>query len=194
MRHVIAVFSIVMLVAGCGDGAASSAAGGSGGASGSAGEAGSAGAGATAGTGGSGSASDEDVPVEKGALFAYLKAGKYKGFAAESAAHASTGPHAGDVRVFVNAALDASLEASNAAHPKGAAVIKELNVVAGAPGGWAVFVKTEADSQGGDSIYWYEILETADGSNPPYDGKGIGLCKNCHSGGSDFYLSAYPLK
>jgi hypothetical protein len=194
MRHVFAVFSIIVLVAGCGDGMESAASGGAAGTGGSAGEGGSAGSGASGGTGGTSSASAEDVPTEKDAIFAYLKARKYKDFAAESAAHASAGPHAGGVRVFVNAALDDSLKAKNPAHPKGAAAVKELNVIAGEPGGWAVFVKTADDSQGGDEIYWYEILNTSDGSNPPFDGKGIGLCKNCHSGGADFYLSAYPLQ
>lgn len=137
---------------------------------------------------------DNDVPADPDALFEFLSSGEYTKFASESAAHASEGPHDGDVRVFLNPALEDSLAAGNGSHPKGAAAIKELGVQDGSPTGWAVFVKTAEDSAGGDGIYWYEIFSTTDGSDPPYSGNGLDACKGCHSGGNDFYLSAYPLQ
>lgn len=197
MRFTISLSLVVLgcLLSGCdGETSSSSSTGGSGAATSSGG--GQGGAGAATSSGGTGGAvSEGDVPAEQDALFAYLKAGEYKSFASESAAHPSSGPHSGDVRVFVNPLLDASLAAGNTAHPRGAACVKELGVKSGAPAGWAVFVKTEDDSQGGDGFYWYEILNTVDGSNPPFAGQGEAICKNCHgSGGVDFYLSAYPLQ
>ena len=143
---------------------------------------------------GEGELPDNDVPADPEALFELLSSGGYKEFASESAAHPSDGPHDAGVRVFLNPALDKSLAAGNAAHPKGAAAIKELGVKDGAPAGWAVFVKTADDSAAGDGIYWYEIFSTTDGSDPPYSGNGLSACKGCHASGDDFYLSAYPLQ
>lgn len=134
------------------------------------------------------------VPAEQNALFEFLKAREYATFASEPAAHPSTGPHSGDVRVFLDPVLEASLKAGNTTHPQWAAAVKELDVQNGEPGGWAVLVKTSDDSQGGNGFYWYEIFSTTDGSDPPYAGQGLGICVNCHSGGVDFHLSAYPLE
>lgn len=164
MRHALAVIAIVFSASGCGDG-------------------------------GDGEDLDNDVPATQDALFEFLRAGQYKDFVAESAQHPSSGPHSGDVRVFLNPALDASLKAKNTSHPKGAAAVKELGLgEAGEPSGWAVLVKTDDDSRGGDGIYWYEIFSTTDGANPPYAGNGENICKNCHIAGLDHYLSAYPLE
>ena len=71
---------------------------------------------------------DNDVPAQPDTLFSFLKDGGYKGFASESKAHPSSGPHSGDVRVFLNPALAESLGAGNAAHPRGAAAVKELGL------------------------------------------------------------------
>lgn len=200
MRVASLLLSMVLLACGCdgsgGAGAGGEGAGGSGGGGeGGAGGGGGGGAGTTTSGGGGGAGgSTPVVPADPLALFAFLNTGAYKSFAAEPSAHPSTGPHSGDVRVFLDPILEASLAAGNSEHPKGAASIKELSVVGGEPGGWAVFVKTEDSSDGGDGFYWYEIFNTTDGSNPPYSGNGIPLCKNCHAGGTDYYLSAYPLQ
>jgi hypothetical protein len=203
VRTFILAVSIGIILAGCGgsgdgtgSGGAAGGAAGSGGTGGAGVSGGASGGGPTGSGGGTGTtgADNAEVPAEKTALFAYLKAGSYKGFAAESAPHKSSGPHSGNVRVFLNPVLQASLEAKNTVHPKGAAAVKELNVSGDQPGGWAVFVKTGDDSAGGDGLYWYETLNTQDGSNPPYEGQGVGICKGCHSGGTDFYLSEYPLQ
>jgi hypothetical protein len=207
MRVASLLLSMVLLACGCdgsgdagagGDGAAGPGGGGGAGGGGAATTASEGGAGgggaATTTSGGGAGGSTSLVPSEPAALFTFLSTGAYKSFAAETSAHPSSGPHSGAVRVYLDPILEASLAAGNTAHPKGAASIKELSVQGGEPGGWAVFVKTEDSSDGGDGFYWYEIFNTTDGSNPPYSGNGIPLCANCHAGGADYYLSAYPLQ
>ena len=134
-----------------------------------------------------------EVPTEGDALFAWLQAGNYLDYDAESAVHASTGPHGGDVRTFLNKTLYDSLAAGNATHPVGSAAIKELHD-AGGVRGWAVEVKIAETGGGGDDWYWYENFSTTDNSNPVADGTGVGLCANCHSGGTDYVLTPWPLQ
>jgi hypothetical protein len=140
----------------------------------------------------------QNIPAEAGALFEYLKAGSYKKFAAkESAPHPSAGPHTQvelPVRVYMNAALDASLKAGGGTHKKGSGVVKEMFTSKGVLQGWAVAVKTDAESNDGNGWYWYEVTSTTDGSNPVAAGKGVALCTSCHAVGTDFVLSEYPLK
>jgi hypothetical protein len=126
------LFPILFALVACGDDAVPTTSAGEGGSasesssSSSASGSGGAGSGGTGGAsnGGSGGASGSDVvPSDPAALFTYLQSKKYTGFAGESAIHPSTGPHGGSVRTFVNAALNASLAANNAEHPKGAASV-----------------------------------------------------------------------
>jgi len=142
---------------------------------------------------------DDVVPVELDALFAYLQAGSYKGFASETDAHTSVGPHPSSalqptstVRAFFNSAMDASLKAGNDTHPQGSAIVKEFLDGGGDLIGWAVSVKTDADSQNGQGWYWYENLSTTDNSSPVAAANGVGLCFGCHVTGNDFVLSSYP--
>lgn len=141
--------------------------------------------------------SAETIPVESDSLFAYLQAGKYKAFAAqESERHPSAGPHTrvgNDVRVFMNAALAQSFESSAEQHPAGSGVVKEMFNKDGKVRGWAVAVKTQADSQDGKGWYWYEVKSTTDNSNPVAAANGVALCTGCHALGQDFVLSAFPL-
>ncbi len=165
---------------------------------GAAGQAGASGGADQAGAGqgggaGAGGAPEPPVPATKDELFAFLKAGSYKGFAGESKVHASTGPHS-NVRTYLNAPLVASLQAGSSSHPQGSAAIKELysgNQLIG----WAVDVKTAADSQNGAGWYWYEVFSTTDGSSPIISNAGPNFCSNCHkNGGSDFVLTPFPLQ
>ena len=139
------------------------------------------------------------VPTEKDALFRYLQGGSYKEFAAkESAVHPTRGPHTKfglAIRVFLDPKLDASFRAGNASHPAGSATVKEMYDASGNLNlqGWAVMVKTQADSEGGKGWYWYEITSTTSGSNPVASGNGVPLCLGCHFPGKDFVLSGYPL-
>lgn len=134
----------------------------------------------------------DDLPPTQGdALEEWLALGSYKSWAAESKVHMSTGPHGGNVRTYVNAALFASLEAGNAMHPQGAATVKELygggvDTITG----YAVMVKVAPDSAGGEGWYWYERV----GGTTYADGTGVGLCSGCHGGGADYVLTPFPLQ
>ncbi len=138
------------------------------------------------------------VPTNPEELFAFLQAGKYKSFEArETKAHGSVGPHtrAGlPVRVFLDPVIDGSLAAKNSSHPAGSSIVKEMFDVSGDLQGWAVMVKTSADSARGDGWFWYEVIDTEDGSNPVASGNGVGLCTGCHFAGDDFVLTHYPLR
>jgi hypothetical protein len=141
---------------------------------------------------------DSIVPVSKDKLFSYLQAGSYKDLAAkESGSHPSRGPHTKfgwPVRVFLDPKIDDSLKAGNASHPIGSSIVKEMYDGSGKLQGWAVMVKTTADSAGGKGWFWYEVTSTTDGFNPVAAGNGVPLCFGCHFTGRDFVLSEYPLK
>ncbi len=202
IRHISSLVVLCPLIfAACGEpspqnGASSSSsanAGGSGG--GEAGMGGMGGSGgATGGSGGMGGGTSGAVPVSGNELFPWLQAGNYMGFKAESAKHASTGPHGGNVRTFLNPILFDALSAGSTNFPVGSSAVKELWGNGSKLLGWAVFVKTQADSAGGNGFYWYEIFSTTDPSNPVADGNGVGLCSGCHSNGTDYYMSPFPLQ
>ena len=139
------------------------------------------------------------VPTETAALFKFLTEGGYKNFAAkESGAHASRGPHAKfgwPVRVFLDSKMEASLKAGNASHPVGASIVKEMYEENGDRlMGWAVMVKTGADSAGGKGWFWYETTNTRDAAKIVAGGNGVPGCFGCHSAGSDFVLTGFPLQ
>jgi hypothetical protein len=152
----------------------------------------------TGGAPGSGSggapASEDAVPTSSAELFAYLQAGGYRSLLAESAPHPSAGPHGGSVRTYITPGLAASLEAGQQEHPVHAAAVKELYLRGTTVAGWAVMVKTQPASDGGDGWYYYEIYSATDPSRPVADGPGVGLCAGCHSAGRDFVLSPFPLQ
>lgn len=131
------------------------------------------------------------IPTEADALFTWLQEGGYEGWPAESAVHASTGPH-GRVRTFIGPSLEASLLAESAEHPVGSASVKELHDGDGLLG-WAVMVKTQA-GPAADSWYWYEVFSTTSGANPVADGQGVSLCTGCHASGADYVRTPYPLQ
>jgi len=146
--------------------------------------------GGPADTGSTGEEIDQLPPTNSAELIPWLESEVYTGWAGESAPHPSTGPHFEGVWTFVNDTLYTSLEAGNAAHPEGSAAVKELFDGAGTRLGWAVEVKIQADSAGGDGWYWYEVF---DGTTYA-DGTGEGLCTGCHGGGTDYVLSPFPLQ
>ena len=137
---------------------------------------------------------DDVPPTESGALLEWLQAGRYKSWARESAAHKSQGPHPVTVIAHLNPALDASLSANADAHPKGSAAVKELLDASGELSGWAVTVKTDADSAGGQGWFWYEILGTTERGRVVASANGVPLCFGCHTPGRDFVLIPHPLK
>jgi hypothetical protein len=127
------------------------------------------------------------IPTDAEALRDWLRDGAYRGWAAESAPHQSTGPHGGFVRTYVNDVLFDSLSAASAAHPSGAVAVKELYF--SRPDGpvreWAVMIKLDDDSDLGRNWYWYEGVGLA--------GAGLSICTGCHSAGKDFVLIPFPL-
>ncbi len=140
--------------------------------------------------GGETGAADSVPPTDGDALLAWLEAGEYLGWHAETAPHDSAGPHFGTVRTYVNQQLFDSLEAGDATHPVDAAAVKELYGSGDAVLGWAVEVKTQADSADGDGWYWYEKFN----DQMFADGEGASLCTDCHVGGADYVLTPFPLQ
>ena len=139
--------------------------------------------------GGAGGTASCEVPTRSAELAAYISAETYTTFNAESAAHDSAGPHFGNVRTFINDVLFDSLETGNAEHPVCSASVKELYGDDDTLGGHTVAVKV-ANGSGGDAWYWYELYEGSDFA----DGTGVSLCTGCHSGGTDFVLTPFPLQ
>jgi len=135
-----------------------------------------------------------EVPTQAAELQRWLVAAHYKAWAHESKDHSSDGPHGDTVRTFTSPALASSLADKRAAHPKGAAAVKEL-YEAGKHSGWAVSVKVADDSAKGNGWYWYEVFSTSASAKAQFHGIGTKLCRECHeSGGTDLVLIPYPLQ
>lgn len=132
---------------------------------------------------------DAQTPPQGGVteMKAWLAKGDYKTWKCEAAEHASKppSPH-GFNRICSNGKLSGAGAAGN--FPVGSAGVKELwDKAGGAITGYAVYVKTAADSAAGVNWYWYE---DAPALNPPggvvADGFGdMGVpktvCVDCHS-------------
>lgn len=138
----------------------------------------------------------DTVPNRGDPLFEYLRCSGFSHFAAESAAHASTGPHGQRVRTYINGPLKTSLEGNAGEHPSGAAAVKVFVDTDGTtPTGFAVMVKTASTSAGGQGWYWYENFSATSGASPAADGNGVTACTGCHAGSaSDFFMSPFPLQ
>ncbi len=133
-------------------------------------------------------------PASSKELFEWLKAGSYKDWAHESVPHPAPGAHPGGVRAHLNPALEASLKGGSKAHPSGAAGVLELYGKGGALHGWAVGIKTQGDSAGGQGWYWYEVLSVKDGNRTLAADRGVPACVECHAQGRDFVMTPYPLE
>jgi hypothetical protein len=139
---------------------------------------------------------NEVPPANAEELLPWLQAGRYAEWPAESAVHASGGPHFGRVRTYVNTILFESLAAAAPSHPVGAAAVKELYGSTAEVRGWSVSVKLQADSARGNGWYWYERFRGA------VYGDGIGApgCTGCHGNdfgpftSKDFILAPFPLQ
>jgi len=143
------------------------------------------------GGGGGGHASNPQTPpIGAAAIAPWLQQGLYKSWHCETAAHTarSPSPHSVD-RVCSNDVI-ANNATSTGPWPAGAAAVKELyaQTTDTSPSGWAVYLKTGADSANGANWYYYGAL-TAGGSN--VDGMGadstvMAMCTSCHlAAGSD---------
>jgi hypothetical protein len=129
-------------------------------------------------------------PMGASAIQSWLASGVYKSWHCETAVHTARSPSPHNVdRVCSNDAI-ANNANGTGAWPEGAAAVKELYASATdtTPGGYAVYLKTQADSANGANWYYYGAL-TAGG--PSIDGMGnatqiMAQCTSCHlAAGSD---------
>ncbi len=141
----------------------------------------------------------QSPPTGGAAVEAWLAAGWYKQWAAEPAIHASRSPSPhGFNRIYSNQVIS-SAAGGTSPWPTGAAAVKELyNAPTDTtPVGYAVYLKTQADSAAGANWYWYErvpVTSTAaphDANGVVADGLGttgtpLTICVGCHAAaGSD---------
>jgi hypothetical protein len=144
-------------------------------------------AGSDDGSDDTGETKDDVPPTGARAILPWLEARSYAGWNAESAVHPSAGPH-GSVRTFVNDTLFDSMAASATVHPAQSASVKELysgeTMI-----GWAVSLRLD-DGPGAQAWYWYELLN----GSVVADGTQVAGCADCHSGGDDYVLTAFPLQ
>lgn len=137
------------------------------------------------------------VPLTKAELFKWLKTGDYKEFEArESKPHPSQGPHTAidlPVQVYMNDVVAESLAAGEK-HALGSVIVKEMFTEGGGLNGWAVMVKTQAESAKGNGWFWYEVTSVSDPNAIAAIGNGVQGCAQCHSHGEDMVLTQYPLK
>lgn len=178
----------VALLCGCGDDDTNAAS--------SAGTGGSKGA---AGSGGNGSAIASQTPPQGfGAVEAWLAKGSYKDWHCESAVHESRSPSPHGFNRICSNDLIASKATASGAWGQGAAAVKELYASQDDkdPIGFAVYLKTDADSADGANWYWYERVPLD--SSVPHDEHGVvadgmgddgpakNICVGCHAAaGSD---------
>ena len=139
----------------------------------------------------------DDKPTQKppqgaAAIEAWLAKGDYNDWQCEPEVHEarSPSPH-GFNRICSNDAI-ASQATGKGDWPAGAAAVKELYASADAkkPVGYAVYLKTKADSAAGANWYWYERVPLD--SAAPHDSKGVvadgmgddgpekSICVGCH--------------
>lgn len=152
--------------------------------------------------------SDAQTPPTSGRvdIQRWLADGSYKTWTCEPAIHAlhSPSPH-GANQTGYNKICSNELISSNATGtgtwPKGAAAVKEIydSLTGTTPLGFAVYLKTSADSKGGAGWYWYEqVPASTDPIALPHDSNGIvadgmgdsgpakDVCVYCHgAAGSD---------
>ncbi len=145
-------------------------------------------------------AGGETPPMGQASLEAWLATGAYKAWTSEPMVHAQRppSPHGFD-RIYSNDIITANATGTGS-WPAGAAAVKELYASATdtVPVGYAVYLKTQADSAGGANWYWYERVPltsaaphndagvVADGFGTPDSGPPFMICVSCHgAAGSD---------
>lgn len=140
--------------------------------------------------------SDDQTPPTTGHtdVETWLAKGTYKAWSCEPSIHASRDPSPhGFNKICSNDVISAAATGSGA-WPEGAAAVKELYASATdtTPIGYAVYLKTAADSASGANWYWYERVPLD--SQAPHDGNGVvadgkgdagaskAVCVGCHGG------------
>jgi hypothetical protein len=129
---------------------------------------------------------------------AWLKTAAYKQWHCEPAIHASRDPSPHGFNLICSNDLVSTNATGTQVWPEGAAAVKELytSVTDTTPVGYAVYLKTAADSAAGANWYWYERVPLD--SMAPHDANGVvadgtggsgtanSICVGCHTAaGSD---------
>lgn len=151
------------------------------------------GGGSTGGTGG-----PQTPPMGGAAVEAWIAQGDYKKWACEQAVHDARSPSVhGFNRICSNDAISTNAMGTGT-WPSGAAAVKELynSLTDTTPDGYAVYLKTAADSASGANWYYYERVPLT--SSAPHDANGVvadglgssgpaqTICVSCHAAaGSD---------
>lgn len=146
-----------------------------------------------------GSDSDQTPPPTTGYtdIEQFLSKASYKTWVCEPKIHASRppSPH-GFNRICSNDLIAATSATDTSPWPKGAAAVKELyaSLTATTPIGYAVYLKTDANSASGANWYWYERIPADSATPPPHDANGVvadgkggsgppmTICVGCHAG------------
>jgi hypothetical protein len=146
----------------------------------------------------SASKADQTPPQGATAVEAWLSKGSYKDWQCESAVHASRDPSPHSFNRICSNDLISQNADGKSDWPAGAAAVKELYASADAtkPVGYAVYLKTAAESAAGAHWYWYERVPLD--SAAPHDAQGVvadgmgdsgtakSICVGCHvAAGSD---------
>ncbi|HEY6179763.1 MAG TPA: hypothetical protein VIX73_35155 [Kofleriaceae bacterium] len=142
------------------------------------------------------SASDAQTPPTSGRvdIEKWLSDASYKTWACEPAVHAARDPSPHGFNRICSNDVIAMSATGTAAWPKGSSAVKEIyaSATATSPVGYAVYLKTDADSAGGLNWYWYERVPLS--SDAPHDAAGVvadgkggngnamSICVSCHAG------------
>ena len=131
-----------------------------------------------------GAGNSQTPPIGASAVTAWLASGVYKSWHCESAVHAARSPSPHNIDRVCSNDVIANNATGSGPWPEGAAAVKELytSTSATTPGGYAVYLKTQADRANGANWYYYGSL-TAGGT--PVDGLGtdatvMSACTACH--------------
>lgn len=118
---------------------------------------------------------DDQTPPTTGRadVESWITTAAYKGWTCEPAVHASRDPSPHGFNKICSNDLISQNATGTTVWPKGAAAVKELyaSLTAATPIGYAVYLKTEADSANGANWYWYERVPLD--SEAPHDANGI---------------------
>jgi hypothetical protein len=135
---------------------------------------------------------DQTPPMGAAEVESWLEAGTYKSWHCEPAVHESRSPSPhGFNRICSNDLVADNVDGKDS-WPSGAAAVKELyaSLDGKQPVGYAVYLKTDADSAGGANWYWYERVPLD--SDAPHDEHGVvadgmgddgpekAICVGCH--------------
>jgi hypothetical protein len=146
------------------------------------------------------SSSDAQTPPTSGRvdIEKWISDASYKTWTCELAIHAARDPSPHGFNRICSNDVIMGAAAATGPWPKGAAAVKEIytSMTDTTPAGYAVYLKTSADSAGGANWYWYERVPAS--STAPHDGNGVvadgmggsgtanSICVACHAAaGSD---------